>query len=149
MAANAWAFYDSYSEAQGDGTIDLDNDSMKVSLHTSAGNADTVTQATFASLTGELVAAGYTAGGEAVVLAGGAAAGWAQVSGTATLDIDDIVWTFSAGATFRFAVLYSVTATGNDLIAFSLLDNTPGDIVIGSGNSFTLQINASGVFTLA
>ena len=32
MAANAWAFYDSYSEAQGDGTIDLDNDSMKVSL---------------------------------------------------------------------------------------------------------------------
>jgi hypothetical protein len=41
-----------------------------------------------------------------------------------------------------------VTATGNDLIAFSLLDNAPADIVIGSGNSFTLQINASGVLTL-
>ena len=148
MAANAWAFYDSFSEALGDGTIDLDNDSMKVSLHLAASNAQTVTLSTFASLDNELVATGYTAAGEAVVLAGGAAAGWAEVSGLATLDIDDIVWTFSAGATFRVAVIYSVTATGNDLIAFSLLDNTPGDIVIGSGNSFTLQINASGVLTL-
>jgi hypothetical protein len=148
MAANAWAFYDSFSEALGDGTIDLDTDSMKVALFLSTSNAQTVTQATFASLTNELVATGYTAGGEAVVLAGGAAAGWAQTGGTATLDIDDIVWTFSAGATFRVAVLYSVTATGNDLIAFSLLDNAPADIVIGSGNSFTLQINASGVLTL-
>ncbi len=149
MTANAWAFYDSYSEAQGDGTIDLDTDVMKVALFLAASNAQTVTQATFASLTSELVAAGYTAGGETIVLAGGAAAGWAQTGGTATLDIDDIVWTFSAGATFRAAALYSVTATGNDLICFSLLDNTPADIVIGSGNSFTLQINASGVFTLA
>ncbi len=149
MAANAWAFYDSFSEALGDGTIDLDNDVMKLALFLDAGNADVVTQATFASLTSELSAAGYTAGGDTVVLAGGAAAGWAQTSGTATLDIDDNVWTFSAGATFKFCIIYSVTATGNDLIAFALLDNTPADIVIGSGNSFTLQVNASGVLTLA
>ncbi len=144
MAANAWAFYDSFSEAIGDGTIDLDTDVMKVALFLAASNAQDVAQVTFAGLTSELVATGYTAGGEAV-----ATVAWSQTSGTATLDFDDIVWTFSAGATFRAAALYSVSATGNDLICFSLLDNTPADIVIGSGNSFTLQINASGVLTLA
>lgn len=144
MAANAWAFYDSFSEAIGDGTIDLDTDVLKLALFLDAGNADVVTQATFASLTSELSAAGYTAAGDTV-----AGLTWSQTSGTATLDINDNVWTFSAGATFKFCVIYSVTATGNDLIAFALLDNTPADIVIGSGNSFTLQINASGVFTLA
>jgi len=144
MAANAWAFYDSYSEALGDGTIDLDTDTLKIALFLAASNAQTVTQATFASLTNELVATGYTAGGDTP---GGVT--WAQTSGTATLDLADNVWTFSAGATFRVAVLYSSTASGNDLICFSLLDNTPGDIVIGAGNTFTLQINASGVHTLA
>lgn len=144
MAANAWAFYDSYSEALGDGTIDLDTDVLKVALFLAASNAQTVTQATFASLTSELVATGYTAGGATT-----AGLTWAQTSGTATLDFNDIIWTFSAGATFRVAVLYSSDGGTNDLIAFSLLDNTPGDIVIGSGNSFTLQINASGVHTLA
>ena len=144
MAANAWAFYDSFSEALGDNTIDLDTDVFKLALFLAASNAQTVTQATFASLTSELVAAGYTAAGDTV-----AGLTWVQAAGVATLDINDNVWTFSAGATFRAAVLYSVTATGNDLVAFSLLDNTPADIVIGSGNSFTLQINASGVLTLA
>lgn len=144
MAADIWTFYNGFKEALGDGTIDLDTDTLNVALFLSTSNAQTVTQLTFASLTNELVAAGYTAAGQAV-----AGLTWGQTAGVATLDFNDILWTFAAGATFRTAVLYSVTAAPNDLIAFSLLDNSPADIVIGAGNVFTLQLDPLGSFTLS
>jgi hypothetical protein len=46
----------------------------------------------------------------------------------------------------RFAVLYEV---GGDVVCYCLLDSTPADVTVTTGNVLTLQINASGVFTLA
>jgi hypothetical protein len=71
-------------------------------------------------------------------------------SGTTTVTFDatdPAVWTASGGSIVaRFAVLYEV---GGDVLAYCLLDNSPADVTVTTGNTLTLTINASGVFTLA
>ena len=50
----------------------------------------------------------------------------------------------------RYAVLYNTAAPGavNDLIAYCLMDNSPADVEATDGNTLTVTINASGVFTI-
>lgn len=145
MAAGAFTFYDSFSEAIGDGTIDLDTDTLNVALFTSTYSPSASADTTYSALTNEVATAnGYTASGEALT-----SVTWAQTGGVATLDTADSQWTASGGSiTARYAVVYSVTATGNDLIGYFLLDNTPADVTATDGNTLTIQWNASGILTL-
>lgn len=153
MAAGKWKVYEYAKKYFGDGTLDFDNTgNMQMALFQSTSNADTLSVGTgiFGDLTNEVATAnGYTAGG--VALTGEA---WTQSGGTATFDCDNVVWTSTGGAiTARFAVIY-VNATVNSIvkpiIAVSLLDTTPADVTVtGVGNTLTVQINASGVFTLS
>ena len=96
------------------------------------------------AVTNELSTAnGYTAGGTSVTPS------WTRSTGTATFDISDPSWTASGGSIVaRFAAIVDETPTPDRVVAYCLLDNTPADVTTTTGNTLTIQISASGVFSL-
>ena len=98
---------------------------------------------TYAGVTNEHANAnGYTTGGFSL--------GALTLAGTTTVTVDDpadAVWTASGGSiTARFAVIYK--SAGN-VLCYCLLDSTPADVTATNGNTLTVALNASGIFTLA
>lgn len=152
MAAGKWKLYEAGKEYIGDGTVDLDTATFKMALFQSTSNADTLSGSdALADLTNEVANAnGYTTGG--VTLTG---VTWVNSGGTITFDCDNAVWTASGGTiAARFAVIYRSGSSGSPavtdaLVCVSLLDTTPADVTATTGNTLTVQINASGVFTLS
>lgn len=142
MAAGTWTFTNGARTNLLNGTHDLDTDTHKMALATSASNIGAAST-TFAAMTGEVgtTNTGYTAGGAAITL---------TLAGTTTVTVDigtDPVWTAgTANLTARYAVIYEVA--GN-IICYALLDSTPADVTATNGNTLTVAANASGVFTLA
>ena len=136
-------FYNSFIEAIGDGTIDMDTDTLKVALFTSSYTF-AASQTAYSGLTNEVANGnGYTTGGETL-----AGVSWSQTAGALTFNANDTVWTATGGSIVaRRFVLYSQTATGNDLILSGLLDNTPADVTTTDTNTLTIQWNVSGIFT--
>jgi len=148
MAASAWRTYRDFKTALGLKKIQLATDTIKIALFLEASNAGDVDLATaeYATLTNQHANAnGYTTGGKTV------AATWNEAAGTLTFDVaDPTVWTATGGSIiFRFLVLYSDTATNKDLIAYCLADTAPADITVTVGNTLTITIHVSGVFTMA
>jgi hypothetical protein len=141
MAAGAWTFTDAGRTDLSTGTF-LDGDTYKIALFLSTSNIGAAST-TYAGLTNEHANAnGYTTGGNAVTL---------SRSGTTTVTFDatdPAVWTASGGSIVaRFGVLYEV---GGRVLAYCLLESTgPADVTATNGNTLTLTIHASGVFTLA
>lgn len=142
MAADKWKIYDSFLEFMGDNTIDMDGDTFKMALFTSASNAATLTNTELGNLTNEVAnGSGYLTGGNTL-----AGVTWSQTGGTVTFDCNDSVWTADGGSIVaRYAVIYSDTSITDKLVAFSLLG--PSDVTATDGNTLTIQINASGIFT--
>lgn len=141
MAAGNWTFTNTTRTNLLNGTFDLDSDTLKIALFQSTSNIGAAST-TYAGLTNEVANGnGYTTGGQSVI---------GSLSGTITVTFDvtdPAVWTASgAGFSARYAVLYEV---GGNVIAYCLLDNTPADVTVTAGNTLTITINASGVFTLA
>ena len=139
MAAGNWTLTNNTRTYLLDGTFDLNSDTFKIALFTSASNIG-ATSTTYAGLTNEVASGnGYTTGGNSVT---------GSLSGTTTVTFDTTdpaVWTASgAGFTARYAVLYEVS--GN-VLAYFLLDSTPADVTVTAGN--TLTITVSNVFSLA
>lgn len=148
MTANAWQVYDVFLEQLANELHDLNaTDTIKMALLTSSYTPNTASDVSFSVIDAAEVAGanGYTTGGATV------AATWDAAAGTLTFDVANNVWTASGGSiTARYAVLYNVSAGGaNDLIAYCLLDNTPADVTATDGNTLTVTIHASGVFTIA
>jgi len=140
MAAGTWTFTNSGRTSLVNGDFDLDSDTFKMALFLSTSNIG-ASSTTYAGLTNEVASAnGYTTGGKTLTMA---------LSGTTTVtvDCDDQTWTASGGSiTARFAVIYEVSGK---VLCYCLLDSTPADVTATDGNTLTVQINASGVFTLA
>ena len=141
MAAGAWTFTNGGRTRLLNGTFDIDTDTYKMALFLSTSNIGAAST-TFAGVTSEHAAAnGYTAGGNAITL---------TLAGTTTVTVDisaDPVWTASGGSIVaRFAVIYEVTG---DVLCYCLLDSTPADVTVTTGNTLTVAAHASGVFTLA
>jgi len=140
MAAGQWTFTNSGRTSLLDGTFDIDSDTWKMALFLSTSNIGAAST-TYAGLTNEHANGnGYTTGGSSVTL---------SLSGTTTVTVDstDVTWTASGGSiTARFAVIYEV---GGRVLCYCLLDSTPADVTATDGNTLTVQINASGVFTLS
>jgi hypothetical protein len=150
MAADAWVIHNNFKEYMGDGTVDLDDDAFRMTLHDNSGSLgpidDPDTNA-FADNDDELgTANGYTANGELV------AATWVLVTTTVTFDVADGVWTAALGSIVaRFAAIFDdqvTTPVVDPVVCHSLLDNTPLDVTATDGNTLTVQVNSSGVFTL-
>ena len=140
MAAGSWLFTNGGRTSLLNGTFDIDSDTWKMALFLSTSNLGAAST-TYAGVTAEHAAAnGYTTGGVAVTL---------SLSGTTTVTADstDATWTASGGSIVaRFACIYEVA--GN-VLCYCLLDSTPADVTVTTGNVLTVQIHASGVFTLA
>lgn len=140
MAAGNWTFTDGARTRILNGAWDFDTDSFKIALFLSNSNIGAAST-TFAGVTNpHATANGYPAGGAATTI---------SLSGTTTVTVDgsDVVFTASGGSiTARFAVLYEV---GGDVVCYALLDSTPADVTATDGNTLTVAINASGIFTLA
>jgi hypothetical protein len=151
-AAGKWKLYDRAKLYLADGTHDLDDTSnWKCALFLSTSNANTLSVGTavYGDLTNEHANAnGYTTGGVAV-----GSETWTNSSGTITFDCADAAWTASGGSiTARFAVIYrnaTVNSIVKPLLCVCLLDTTPADVTATTGNTFTVQMNASGLFTLS
>lgn len=137
MPAGALILYNGMSEYLGDGTVDLDNDTFVITLHTSA-YTPAGTHDTPADLTNEVANAnGYTTGGQAL-----ANVTWTRSGAVTTFDSDDAIWTASGGSiTARYAVLRDTTA--GKLVGYVLLDDTPADLVATDGNPFRVAPNAT------
>lgn len=140
MAAGTWTLTNAGRTSLLDGTFDLDSDTFKMALFLSTSNLG-ASSTTYAGVTNEHANGnGYTTGGESVTL---------SLSGTTTVTVDstDVVWTASGGSiTARFAAIYEV---GGNILCYCLLDSSPADVTATDGNTLTVAINASGVFTLA
>ena len=142
MAAGAWTFTDAARTYLLNGTFDLDTDTFLMALFLSTSNIGAAST-TYAGLTNEHANAnGYTTGGVSM--------GALTLSGTTTVTVDDpadVVWTASGGSiTARFAVIYE---SGGNVLCYCLLDSTPADVTATTGNTLTVALHASGIFTLA
>lgn len=141
MAAGTWTLTDGGRTKLLDGTFDIDSDSYKIALFLSTSNIGAAST-TYAGVTNEVANAnGYTTGGIAITL---------TLAGTTTVTVTTataMVWTASGGSiTGRFAVIYEV---GGNVLCYCLLDSTPADVTATTGNTLTVTMNASGIFTLA
>jgi hypothetical protein len=151
MAAGKWKVYEYAKEYLADGTHDLDDTTnWKMALFLSTSNCDTLGVGTgvYGDLTNEVAnGLGYTTGGVAIT-----GVTWTHSTGTATFDVDNAIWTAAGGSIVaRFAVIYrnaTVNSIVKPLLCVSLLDTTPANVTATDGNTLTIAINASGVFTL-
>lgn len=149
MAADAWDFYNEFTEYVADGTMDLDADTFNLGLYLSTSNAATLSTSGRAALTNQHASAnGYTQPGSAL-----ASVTWNRSGGTTTFDSADEVFTASGGSIIaRFAVIDDDTVTtpvADPLCCYTLMDNTPADVTATDGNTLTIQMNLSGIFTLS
>jgi hypothetical protein len=141
-AAGAWTFTDASRTNMLNGTWDFDTDTFLTALFLSTSNIGAAST-TKAGVTNEHANAnGYTTGGISM--------GALTLAGTTTVTVDDpadMVWTASGGSiTARFGVLYE---SGGNVVAYFLLDSTPADVTATTGNTLTIALHASGIFTLA
>lgn len=142
-APGAWTLVNGAREDILSGTFTVGS-GYKVALVTSTSNIGASSSA-WSGVTNEVAAAnGYTAGGVSVTL---------SQSGTTSVNVffaTNPSWTASGGSiTARWAVLYK---TGSDVLAFSLLDSAPADVVVASGNTLQIKSDNSAsnpVFTMA
>lgn len=142
MAAGNWTFTNGARTSMLDGTFDFDTDTFKVALFLSTSNIGAAST-TYAAVTNEHANAnGYTTGGISL--------GALTLAGTTTVTVDDpadMVWTAAGGSiTAKFGVLYE--SAGN-VVAYFTLDSGGADVTATDGNTLTIALNASGIFTLA
>jgi len=144
-AAGPWVIHDGFKLRGYDGTglnIAAAGNALKIALATSASNAATTSVNNYASLTNELSTAnGYTSGGATISQT------WTGTSTVTHALSANVVWTATGTITARFAILYDNTDTNKTIIAHCLLDSTPADVSVTSGN--TLTISSGTTFTLA
>lgn len=144
MAATAWSIYNLAKKYIGNGTIKLGVDVVKMQLHQSTSNASTFTLSTAASVTNEVANAnGYVTGGQALAsviwTVGTSAKQYKFSSGNP-------VWTGTGGtiANIKFAVIKN---SAGKLICWSRL--TTAQFTLAQNNTLTVQMAATGIFTLA
>lgn len=143
MAAGAWTFTNGGRTRLLNGTFDLDTDTFLMALFLSTSNLGAATT-TYAGVTNEHANAnGYTTGGISM--------GALTLAGTTTVTVDDpadLVWTASGGSIVaRFAAIYE---SGGDVLCYCLLESVgPADVTATTGNTLTVALHASGIFTLA
>ena len=152
MAASAWLVHDAAKEMVGNKFIDFDNDTFYMVLGLSTSNMHAVTTAGYANITDEVATNfGYTQG--LVVDNIITNNSWSASGSVMTWDSDDVVWTADGGSiTARYAAVVDdipTTPTADPIICSSLLDTAPADVQATDGNTFTVQINVAGIFTLA
>lgn len=149
MAAQAWKIYNLGKKKIGNATLNLASTAFRITLHTSAGNAATLSLGTYQSLTNEVAEGnGYSSSGKAL-------ASEAWTVGTSAkqykFDCDDPVWTGTGGTipNIKFAVIWLSAASANGRHLLCTASLTSSQFTLSQGNTLTLQMNSAGVFTMA
>ena len=149
MAVGAWTVYNLAKQKIGANTLSLAGTAYRMTLHTSASNANTATLGVYNSVTGEVAEAnGYSSSGKAL-----SNESWAvgASGGQYKFDSDDRFWSANGGAisAIKFAVLwFSAAASANrHLLCRSQLST--GQFSLSTGNRLTIAMNASGILTLS
>lgn len=150
MAAGSFTIFNVAKTKLVDGTFDLDGHTWKAALVTqtwtpSATYTGTSTSARYSDIGGAEVAngSGYTTTG--VTLTG---VNLSRSGATVTWTANSAQWT-SATITAKYIVIYSDTATNKDLLGFMDLETTNAAGISSTNGNFTINWNASGIFTLA
>ena len=146
MAASAWTIFERAKHNMAIGTINLSADNFRLSLHRTSISAvlsiSTVTL--FSEITDECSGGGYTAQSLAgVAWTNGASAGQQK------WDVTDPIFTASLStlSAVRYAVIWkSASAGGGPLLAYAALSTAEFNVT--TGNTLTIQMAATGVFTL-
>lgn len=134
--------YYAFVEDMAEKVHNLGSDTLKIALTNTAPNVST--HVGLADITEISAGNGYTAGGTQATISSSA-----QTTGTYKLVLADVVFTASGGsiATFRYAVLYNDTSTGDRLIAYWDYGSSISVLV---GETFTWDADPStGVLTNA
>ena len=146
MAANAWLVYDIFMDQIAAEGHTLSTDDIRMGLMYSSYTPAVSTDITWDVIdAAELVTThGYTVLGISMLCT------FATTANVFTLDSTvNPVWTASGGTiSARYAVIFNNTTATNNLIAYSLLDNTPADVSATDGNTLTVTHSSAGIFTL-
>ena len=152
MAASAWQLYNEAKKYIGNGNITLGAGVFKMVLLQSASNASTFTLSTYAQLSAEVAtAAGYVAGGRALVPATGQ---WIVNPSNAkqmkfTMSSIGLAFTASGAsiANIKFAVIRNSTGTtAGKLLCWCKLSTS--QFTVASPNTLTVLPATTGIFTL-
>lgn len=147
-AAGAWTFFNEAKKYLMQGDIDLNSNTFRISLHTSASNAATATLSTKGSITSEVTEAnGYSSSGKALT-----GVTW-TVGASATeyrFNAAALVWTATGGDinNIKFAVIWieGASAGARKLLCKSTLSTSQFNVT--TGNTLTLTPSANGIFEL-
>ena len=149
MAATAWAFYHEAKHKLATGDLNLSAAFWRIALYKSAltSPAETATLTKQSSISAECTGGAYNAGG--LTLSGQT---WtATAAATQKWDVTDPIITASGSpiTSIKYAaIVKSVdTTTSGYPMCWSQLSTSAIDV--GTGNTITIAMNASGVFTLA
>jgi hypothetical protein len=133
--------FNSWVEYSNEGA-NLGSDSFAVGLASSSWTPSQSSHSLLSDVTNELSGNGYSRQTLASVTSNRSGA-------TLTFDFADPVFTASGGSLVaRYWFLYDDTLAGDPLVAYGLIDNAPADVTVTSGNTLTININASGLFAV-
>lgn len=123
--------------------IDLDTDTIKVALATSAFTPVQDTMDFFNDVTNEVTGTGYTAGGATLT-----GVTWAYTAGTNTWKFDaaDVSWP-SSTITARYAVIYVETAGASSTDPLIAYVDFGADVSTTAG-TFSIVWDSAGIFTV-
>lgn len=139
---STFAFYDSWYDAIGE-DVNLSSDTLKIGLVTSSYTPNASTHNEYSDITDEVSGNGYAQQTLANVT-------FTRSGAVATLNFDDPVFTASGGSIVaRRYFIYNDTTTTKYLIGYGLINNADADVTTTAGNTLTIVINASGLFTVS
>ena len=149
MAAGAWTVYNEAKKYIGNGTLKLDT-AKRITLHTSASNANTATLSIFSELTSEVTSGnGYSSSGKSL-----GTIAWTQGTSAGQYKFDvtggDPIWTGTGGtiANIKTAVISNTSGgASGKLLCRSVLTST--QFTLASGNTMQIQMATAGILTLA
>lgn len=146
-----FVFYESWFE-QLAMAVNLQTDTFKMALMADAYSPSASTQSKWADISSDEV----SGNGYAQQTLSHSSDQFSRSGGTATLDFDNPVFSASGGDwEAEYWVVYDDTPTDSSpvladpLVAYGLLDDTPGTVTVTDGNTLTVNINASGLFTIS
>lgn len=144
MAAGAWKINNNAKLKLGDTSIDLGGAIFNITLHSIGASANLLSGnvSVFTSIGSQCTGGGYTAAGNTL-----SSPTWALSGQNAKFDSSDWVVTGSIASIKYAVIMQSISATSGLVLCYSTL-STSGFDVTGT-NTLTIQMNASGIFTLA
>lgn len=126
-----------------DGSIDLDTDTIKIALVTSAYTPDQDAHDFFDDVTNEVVATGYTAGGATLA---NKVVSADNTDNEGVFDADNPSWSITNSLTARGAVIYKSTGVAGTSPLICYIDFGTDYTAIDS--AFSVNFNAEGILNL-